>query len=69
MLPDALGKLLQLAWLERLAGVGGGLMNLVDGDVLEFAAVLHGALLGRCWLRLWSAHAALYPLRRRRNLG
>ena len=46
MLPDGLGKLFQLGLLEGLAGVGGGLMNLVDGDVLECAAVLHGALLG-----------------------
>jgi len=56
--------------LEGLARVGGGLMYLVDSDVLECAAVLHGALLVGCrWLRLWSAHAALYPLRKRRNLG
>jgi hypothetical protein len=48
-LADALGKLLQLRLLEGLARVGGGFMNLVDGDELECAAVLHGALLW-AWL-------------------
>jgi hypothetical protein len=37
MLPDGLGKLLQLRLLESLAGVGGGLVNLVNGDVLKGA--------------------------------
>jgi hypothetical protein len=39
---DGLGKLPQLGFVKRLAGVGGGLVNLVDGDELECAAVLHG---------------------------
>jgi hypothetical protein len=38
---DALGKLLQLAFVERSAGVVGRFVDLVDGNVLEFAAVLH----------------------------
>ena len=45
MLPDGLGQLLQLGLLEGLARVGGGLVNMVDGESLESAAVLHGALL------------------------
>ena len=49
MLPDALGKLLQLRWLEGEARVGGGFVNLVDGDELECATVLHDALLW-AWL-------------------
>ena len=55
--PNALGKLLQLGLIEGAARVSGGLVNGVDGDVLEFAAVLHG---GSPWawvrLRLWSGH-------------
>ena len=44
---DALGKLLQFGFIEGAARVGGGLVDGVDGDVLEFAAVLHVlALLG-----------------------
>ena len=34
-----------------LRGLVSGLVNLVDGDVLEFAAVLHGAF-SLCWLAL-----------------
>ena len=41
MLPDGLGKLSQLAWLEGLAGVGGGFVDGVDGNKLKFTAVLH----------------------------
>lgn len=64
MLPDALGKFLQFALLEGLAGVGGGLVNGADGKELECAAILHDALLGLgLVVKLWSAHAALYPLR------
>ena len=44
MLPNGLGKFFQLVLLEGLAGVGGGLANLVDGDELEGAAVLHWVL-------------------------
>ena len=40
-LPDALGQFVEFGFLEGLAGVGGGLVNLVDGDELEGAAVLH----------------------------
>jgi len=48
VVPDAFGKLLQLALLEGAAGVGGGLVDGVDSEVLECAAVLHlAALLGR----------------------
>ena len=42
---DALGQLHKLGRLEGLAGVGGGLVNLVDGDELESATGLHVALL------------------------
>ncbi len=45
VVPDALGELLQLALLERAAGVGGGLVDGVDGKVLECTAVLHWAAL------------------------
>ena len=41
MLPDALGKLLQLGFVKGAPGVGGGLVNGVDGEVLKCAAVLH----------------------------
>ena len=46
---EAFGKLAQLALLEGAAGVGGGLVDGVDCEVLELTAVLHGALL-RAWL-------------------
>ena len=49
VLSDALCQFLQLRLLEGEAWVGGGFMNLVDGDELECAAVLHGALLW-AWL-------------------
>ena len=39
---DGLGEFAQLAGIEGAAGIGGGLVDGVDGDVLEFAAVLHG---------------------------
>ena len=41
MLPDGFGKLIKFGFLEGLAGIGGGFVNLVDGEVLERAAVLH----------------------------
>src|SRR5579875_1082345 len=62
MLPDALGKLLQLAWLEGLPGVGGGLVDGVDGERLEWAAVLHGALLW-AWLCCMCRRGAALSLR------
>jgi error-prone DNA polymerase len=43
MLPDGLGKLLQPGLLEGLAGVGGGLVNLVNGNELALLANI-GAL-------------------------
>jgi hypothetical protein len=42
---DGLGKFFQLLLVEGLAWVGGGFEKLVYRDVLEFAAVLHDALL------------------------
>jgi len=39
---DALGKLPELTFIEGAAGVGGGLVDLVDGEELECAAILHG---------------------------
>ncbi len=54
-MPDALGQLLELALLEGAAGVGGGLVDGIDGEVLECAAALHGsALLGRVLKRGWA---------------
>ena len=47
---DGFGQLIQLALVERAAGVGGGFADGVDGDVLEFAAVLHGLALLGAWL-------------------
>jgi hypothetical protein len=41
MQTDALGKLLQLAFIKGAAGVSGGYVDEVDGDVLECAAILH----------------------------
>ena len=43
---DGLGKFVQLRLIEGAAGVGGGLMNGVNGKKLKGAAVLHDALLG-----------------------
>ena len=37
-----IGKFLELAFIERAAGVGGGLVDGVDGEELECAAILHG---------------------------
>ena len=42
VVPDGLGKLVQLGLIEGAAGVGGGFVNGVDGEKLECAAVLHG---------------------------
>jgi hypothetical protein len=39
---DALGKLIQLGFIEGAAGVRGGFVNLIDGEKLECAAILHG---------------------------
>jgi hypothetical protein len=44
-----IGQFLKFGLLEGEAWVGGGFMNLVDGDELECAAVLHDALLW-AWL-------------------
>ena len=41
VLPDTLGQLVEFGFLEGLAGVAGGLVNLVNGDDLKGAAVLH----------------------------
>src|SRR3984885_12924657 len=41
MMLDAVGKLLQLAFVKSAPGIRGGLMDGVDGEVLECAAVLH----------------------------
>jgi hypothetical protein len=38
---DALGKLLQLGFVKGAPGVGGGLVNGVDSEILKCAAVLH----------------------------
>ena len=49
-MPDAVGKLIQLGFIEGLAGVGGGFVDGVDGKELELAAILHdGALLWARW--------------------
>jgi hypothetical protein len=45
MLPDTLGELMKLAFIKGSARVGCGLVDGVDGEVLECAAVLHDALL------------------------
>ncbi len=65
VMPDAVGKLGQLRFIEGLTRVGGGLVDGVDGEELELAAVLHnGALL---WARVdvrggWSErHKAVRP--------
>ena len=39
---DALGEFSELGFIECAAGVGGGLVDLVDGEELECAAILHG---------------------------
>jgi hypothetical protein len=44
---DALGKLQQLAFVKSATWICGGLMDGVEGEVLECAAVLHDCLLGR----------------------
>jgi hypothetical protein len=41
VLPNRFGELVKFRLLERPARVGGGLVDRVDGDVLEGAAVLH----------------------------
>ena len=37
-----MGQFVQLAFLEGAAGVGGGFVDSIDGEVLECAAILHG---------------------------
>jgi hypothetical protein len=49
---DALGKLLQLAFVKCAPGVGGGLVNGVDGEVLKCAAVLHDCPPWAGWTRV-----------------
>ena len=39
---DALGEFPELGFIERAAGVGGGLVYGVDGEELKCAAILHG---------------------------
>ena len=41
MLPDTFGEFMQFVFFETLAGVGGGLVDGVDGEELKCAAVLH----------------------------
>src|SRR5579871_2294927 len=41
VLSNALGQLVQLTFIKSAAGVGGGLMDGVDSEVLKCAAVLH----------------------------
>jgi hypothetical protein len=36
-----IGEFLQLAFIEGAAGIGGGLVDGVDSEVLECAAILH----------------------------
>jgi hypothetical protein len=36
-----IGQFLQLGFVKRAPGIGGGLVNGVDGEVLKCAAVLH----------------------------
>ena len=66
---DALGQLLQLPFIEGAAGVGGGLVDGVDGHVLEFAAVLQGGSpwVWLRWLRLRSEYG--FPVRSRSGKG
>ena len=42
---NIIGELMKLAFIKGSAGVGCGLVDGVDGEVLESAAVLHDALL------------------------
>jgi hypothetical protein len=44
---DAVGKLLQLAFVKSAPWVRGGLVNGVDSEILKCAAVLYDCLLGR----------------------
>ena len=51
-------SVLQLDFFEGTAGISGGLVDRVDSGVLECAAVLHAALLGRVDVRGgWSGTA------------
>ena len=52
MLSNGIGKFFELLLLEGQTGVGGGFVNLVDGEVLKCAAVLHDCspLAFRAWV-------------------
>src|ERR1035437_4416567 len=71
VLPNAFCEFMQLGFFKRPARVGGGLVDGVESEELECAAVLHdcppwAGLKGR---GVWSEHDALCPLRCGTGLG
>ncbi len=48
---DGLGKLPQLGFVKRLAGVGGGLVDCVDGEKLSPLGRMHGSSYIDCPVR------------------